>query len=91
MFSNKDWKHDALKVLIDTTGTTDRRPDSGRPSTVRITAIIHQVEDLSLLSQESRRLTELCAVCLRHLKQSFYSIYFIFSYSLKQNCIIYRK
>ena len=32
----------------DTTGTVDRRPDSGRPPTVHTTAIIHQVEDLSL-------------------------------------------
>ena len=48
MFPNKDWKHDALKLLTDTTGTVDRRPDSGQPRTVRTTAIIHQVEDLSL-------------------------------------------
>ena len=48
MFPNKDWKRDALKVLIDTTGTVDRRPDSGRPRTVRTTAIIHQVADMSL-------------------------------------------
>jgi len=48
MFPNKDWKRDALKMLIDTTGTVDRRPDSGRPHTVHTTAIIHQVEDLSL-------------------------------------------
>jgi len=48
MFPNKDWKRDALKVLIDTTGTIDRRPDSGRPRTVCTTAIIHQVEDQSL-------------------------------------------
>ena len=48
VFSNKDWKRDALKVLIDTTGTVDRRPDSGRPRTVCTTAMIHQVEDLSL-------------------------------------------
>ena len=48
MFPNKDWKHDELKVLTDTTGTVDRRPDSGRPRTVCTTAIIHQVEDLSL-------------------------------------------
>ena len=48
MFSNKDWNLGALKVLTDTTGTVDRRPDSGRPRTVRTTAIIHQVEDLSL-------------------------------------------
>ena len=48
MFPNINWKHDALKVLIDTTGTVDRRPDSGRPRTVRTAAIIHQVEDLSL-------------------------------------------
>ena len=48
MFPNKDWKDDALKVLNDTNkGTVDRRPDSGRPRTVRTTAIIHQVEDLS--------------------------------------------
>ena len=48
MFPNRDWKHDALKVLIDMTGTGDRRPDSGQPRTVCTTAIIHQVEDLSL-------------------------------------------
>jgi len=48
MFPNKDWKADALKVLMDTTGTADRRLDSGRPRTVCTTAIIHQVEDLSL-------------------------------------------
>ena len=48
MFPIKDRKRDALKVLIDTTGTADRRPDSGRPRTVCTTAIIHQVEDLSL-------------------------------------------
>jgi len=29
MFSNKDWKRGVLKVLIDMTGTVDRRPDSG--------------------------------------------------------------
>ena len=48
MFPNRDWKRDALKVLIDKTGTVDRRPDSGRPRTVCTTAFIHQVEDLSL-------------------------------------------
>jgi len=48
LFPNKDWNLGALKVLIDTKGTTYRHPDSGRPSTVRTTAIIHQVEDLSL-------------------------------------------
>ena len=48
MFPNKEWKHDALKMLIDTTGTVDRRPDSVRPRIVCTTAIIHQVEDLSL-------------------------------------------
>jgi len=47
-FPNKDWKCDALKVLNDTTGTDDQRPDSGRPRTVFTTAIIHQVQDLSL-------------------------------------------
>ena len=47
MFPNKDWKCDALKMLINT--TIDRRPDSGRPRTVRTTAIVHQVEDLSLM------------------------------------------
>ena len=51
VLSNKDWKRDALKVLFDTTGTIDRRPDSGRPRTVCTTAIIHQVEDLSLMQQ----------------------------------------
>ena len=49
MFPNKDWKRDALKVLMDKTGTVDRRPDSGRPRTVCTTAFIHQVEDLSLM------------------------------------------
>ena len=44
MFPNKDWKRDALKMINDTTGTVDRRPDSGRPCTVYTTAIIHQVE-----------------------------------------------
>jgi len=48
MFPNKHWKLDVVKVLIDTTGTTDRRPDSGRPRIVCTTAIIHQIEDLSL-------------------------------------------
>ena len=48
MFPNKDWKRDALKMLIDTTGNVDQRPDSGRPRTVCIAAIIHQVEDLLL-------------------------------------------
>ena len=48
MSPNKDWKRDALKMLSDTTGTVDRRPDSGQPCTVCTTAIIHQVEDLSL-------------------------------------------
>ena len=38
MFPNKDWKRDALKVLIDTTCTVDRHPDSGRPCTVCTTA-----------------------------------------------------
>ena len=46
MFPNKDWKCDALKMLIDTTGI-DRRLDSGRPHTVPTTVIIYQVEDLS--------------------------------------------
>ena len=46
--SDKDWNLDALKVLIDTKGTVDRRLDSGRPRTVCTSAIIHQVEDLSL-------------------------------------------
>ena len=53
MFPNKDWKRNALKVITDTTGTIDRRPDSGRPRTVCTTAIIHQVEDLAL-SQEGK-------------------------------------
>ena len=48
MFANEEWNLGALKVLIDTEGTGDRRPDSGRPCTVLTTAIIHQVEDLSL-------------------------------------------
>ena len=50
MFPNKDWKHDALKVLTETDmkGAVYQRPDSGRPRTVCTTAIIHQVEDLSL-------------------------------------------
>ena len=48
MFPKKHWKGDALKVLNDSTGTVDQRPDSGRPRTVCTTAIIHQVEDLSL-------------------------------------------
>ena len=48
MFPNKDWNPGALKVLSDTKGTIDQRPDSGRPHTVRTTAIIHQVGDLSL-------------------------------------------
>ena len=47
MFPNKDWKRDALTVLIDTTGTVDQRPDSGLPRTVRTTAVVHQVEHLS--------------------------------------------
>ena len=47
MFPNKDWNLGALKVLIDTKGTVDRRPDSGRLRTVHTTAIIHQGEDLS--------------------------------------------
>ena len=51
MFPNKDWNPEALKMLIDTKGTVDRRPDSGRPRTVHTTAIIHQVEDLSLRQQ----------------------------------------
>jgi len=80
MFPNKDWNIGALKVLTDTKGTVDRRLDSGRPRTVCTTAIIHQVEDHSVTaSEESCRHTELCAVCLRHLKQAFYSIFFIFS------------
>ena len=48
MFSNKDWNLGALKMLVDTKGIADRRPDSGRPHTVRTTTVIHQVEDLSL-------------------------------------------
>ena len=48
MFPDKDWKCDALKMLIDTTGTIDWRLDSGQPRTICTTAIIHQVEDLSL-------------------------------------------
>ena len=41
MFPNKDWKCDALKMLIDTTGTVDRRPESGRPRTVHTLSLIH--------------------------------------------------
>ena len=79
MFPNKDWNRGALKVLIDTNGTVDRRPDSGRPRTVCTTAIIHQVEDLSLRQQGKRQTHRtVCAVCLRHLKQAFYSIFFYF-------------
>jgi len=63
MFPNKDWKGDALKVLNDTTGTVDRRPDSGRPRTVCITAIIHQVEDLSL-SQQGKLQTHRTVCCV---------------------------
>ena len=48
MFANKDWNLGALKVLIDTKGTVDRRPDSGRSGTVRTTAIIHQVTKLKI-------------------------------------------
>ena len=51
MFPNKDWNLEALKMLIDTKGTVGRRLDSGRPRTVRKTAVIHQVEDLSLRQQ----------------------------------------
>ena len=51
MFPNKDWNHGALKVLIDTKGTVDQHPDSGRPRTVQTTAIIHQGEDLSRRQQ----------------------------------------
>ena len=40
MFPNKDWKRNALKVLTDTTGTVDRRPDSGQPHTVCTTATV---------------------------------------------------
>ena len=29
MFPNKDWNLGALKVLTDSKGTVDRRPDSG--------------------------------------------------------------
>ena len=39
IFPNKDWKRDALKVLVDTTGTVDQRPDSGRPRAVH-TAVL---------------------------------------------------
>jgi len=62
MFPNKDWKHDALKMLTDTTCTIDRRLDRGRPRTVRTTAIIHQVEDLSLsqLGKPQTRKTVFC-------------------------------
>ena len=45
-FANEDWNLAPMKVLINTKGTVDRHPDSGRPGTVRTTAIIHQVEDL---------------------------------------------
>jgi len=48
MFPNEDWNRGALKVVIGTKGTVDRRPDSGRLHTVLTTAIIHQGEDLSL-------------------------------------------
>ena len=48
MFHKKNWNLGALKVLIDTKGTVDRRPDSGRPRTVSTTAIVHQVEGLSV-------------------------------------------
>ena len=51
MFPDKDWNLRALKVLTDTKGTVDQRPDSGRPRTVHTTAVIHQVEDLSLRQQ----------------------------------------
>ena len=51
MFPNNEWNLGALKVLIDTKVTVDRRPDSGRPRTVRTTAIIHQGEDLSRRQQ----------------------------------------
>ena len=48
MFPNKDWNLEARKMLIDTKGTVDQRPDSGRPRTETTTAVIHQVEDLSI-------------------------------------------
>ena len=48
MFPNKDWNLGALKVLTDTKGTADRRPDSGQPRAVCRTAIIHEVEEPSL-------------------------------------------
>ena len=44
MFANKDWNLGALKLLIDTKDTVDRRPDSGRPRTVRTTAIITKLK-----------------------------------------------
>jgi len=51
LFPNKDWNLEALKMLTDTKGTIDRHSGSGRPRTVRTTAVIHQVEDLSLRQQ----------------------------------------
>ena len=76
MFPNKDWKRDALKVLTDLTGTTDRSPDSGR---IDIRTVVDLALSAQLLSstklkichetsKESCGHTELCAVCLQHLK-----------------------
>ena len=48
MYANKEWDLGALKVLTDTKGTADRRPDSGQPRVVCTTAIIHEVEEPSL-------------------------------------------
>ena len=41
MFPNKNWNLEALKMLIDTKGAVDRRPDSGRPRTLRTTDCYH--------------------------------------------------
>ena len=92
MFPNKDWNFGALKVLIDT-----------KVPLIDIWTLVDLSLSAQLLSstklkicyyarlKESRRHTEMCAVCLRHLKQAFYSIFFIFSQRLNHILILKAK
>ena len=84
MFPNKDWKHVALKMLIDTTGTVDRQLDSGRPRTVHTTAIIHQVEDVTKPVRKAAY-TQNCVLSVCGILSNHFTPYYLFQWKQKIN------
>jgi len=61
-FPNKGWKLRALNKLLrklKDTGTTDRRPGSGRSRSARTASNINTVNDLVLSQEDAPRRTQL--------------------------------